>query len=342
MLHTSLPLTYVPDFFLVSILEEGYTGVSLFMTLSGYLFARLVFDKTIIYSAFLWNRFVRLAPLLAVIFLYAAIFDGFTLWEFVRGFVGPNWPNGGWSITTELHFYIIFPLIVVLTRRYGFSAFALGFVLSLAARTALWLTLGEVQSFAYWTIMGRFDQFALGMAFFHLSKSSILDKNADAVFWISAISFLLFWHAFNAAGGFAGYPSYPSPRPLWIILPTIEGLAYGCMIAAYDKCRYGLTGPVARATQFIGMISYSIYLWHTSIIELVAPLTFRGEDMVTASLNALFVFPMIVGFSYLSYRWIETPFIQFRVPYLTPMTHLQSTHDGQPAKTPSVANADNS
>lgn len=64
---------YVPAIFPFAILDEGHTGVALFMTLSGYLFAKLLNGKTIDYKAFLWNRVLRLFPLLAVIIFVVGI-----------------------------------------------------------------------------------------------------------------------------------------------------------------------------------------------------------------------------------------------------------------------------
>ena len=40
-------------FFIFSILSEGHTGVSLFMALSGYIFAKIIDDKDIHFGNFL-------------------------------------------------------------------------------------------------------------------------------------------------------------------------------------------------------------------------------------------------------------------------------------------------
>src|SRR5690606_1665436 len=97
----------------LSFLTEGHTGVALFMTLSGYLFAKLLDGRRMAALPFLWNRFLRLAPLLA----FVMVIVGVLRWqagtldvaaygrELLYGFVIPSWPNGGWSITVELHFY---------------------------------------------------------------------------------------------------------------------------------------------------------------------------------------------------------------------------------------------
>ena len=55
-----------PLVFPFSFFTEGHTGVAIFMTLSGYLFAKLLDGKRFNYFAFLRNRFLRLAPLLIV------------------------------------------------------------------------------------------------------------------------------------------------------------------------------------------------------------------------------------------------------------------------------------
>src|SRR5215203_561184 len=96
-----IPYEYVPDVFLLSILDEGHTGVALFMCLSGYLFAKLLDGRNINYGAFLWNRALRLLPLLAVVILLVGIqsfFRGEDLYAYarsiLRGAIFPSLPNG--------------------------------------------------------------------------------------------------------------------------------------------------------------------------------------------------------------------------------------------------------
>ncbi len=68
--HVHVPFETVPDFFFLSLLEEGYAGVALFMTLSGYLFAKIMDGRSIDLAPFYRNRFLRLVPLLAVVLTY--------------------------------------------------------------------------------------------------------------------------------------------------------------------------------------------------------------------------------------------------------------------------------
>jgi len=93
------------------------------MTLSGYLFAKLLNGKNIIYTSFIWNRFLRLAPLLFVVIVLVGLKKHIIdddlieyLKRIISGIVKPTLPNGGWSITVEFHFYLILPILLFLTR----------------------------------------------------------------------------------------------------------------------------------------------------------------------------------------------------------------------------------
>jgi peptidoglycan/LPS O-acetylase OafA/YrhL len=107
-----------------ALLDEGHTGVALFMTLSGYLFAKLTGDHRIDFSCFLWSRAVRLGPLLVVVIAAWILIEWFIgspipMSDIVGGFLYPTWPFGTWSIAIELHFYLLFPLLLFLFRRHG-------------------------------------------------------------------------------------------------------------------------------------------------------------------------------------------------------------------------------
>jgi len=107
-----IPFQYVPAqaLFPFSLLDEGHTGVALFMSLSGYLFAKLLDGKTIDYWQFLRNRLLRLVPLLAMVIVIFGVRQVAAGWNPLAyaayvglGVVFPTLPNGGWSITFPDH-----------------------------------------------------------------------------------------------------------------------------------------------------------------------------------------------------------------------------------------------
>lgn len=156
-----------------ALFDEGHVGVAVFMTLSGYLFAKLLNGKSVNYPVFLWSRFLRLAPLLSVVIVLVGLqryFAGLSLASYVREIAsGPllwTFPNGGWSVTAEFHFYIILPFLLYLLRR-NIIYIVLMLLGAIAARALLWDLGKSIHFYAYATILGRFDQFAFGIMVFH-------------------------------------------------------------------------------------------------------------------------------------------------------------------------------
>src|SRR5258708_30665061 len=114
-----VPFDYVPALFPFAVLDEGHTGVALFMTLSGYLFAKLLDGKSIHYRMFLWNRVLRLLPLLAVVLLIVGITklvkgESLSIYVFtiVAGFIFPTLPNRGGGRSAEGFFFPFFLLFL--------------------------------------------------------------------------------------------------------------------------------------------------------------------------------------------------------------------------------------
>jgi len=234
----SIPYSYSPSFFPFSILDEGHTGVALFMVLSGYLFAKLLSGKSINYRALIWNRVLRLLPLLAVVILIygvVSVWRGGSLLQYsydtALGLIFPYLPGGGWSITVEFHYYLLLPLFLWLLSKSKWWPFSF-IIVAIALRAFLFHRFGTVEYLAYWTIIGCIDQFALGMLVYqfrsHFAKKHVI---AAATF----VAFTLFYWYFDLRGGFYRNPPFPSTNPIWIYLPTIEGAAYAIMIAWYDN-----------------------------------------------------------------------------------------------------------
>jgi peptidoglycan/LPS O-acetylase OafA/YrhL len=322
------PLTYVPAFPPLSLLEEGHSGVALFMTLSGYLFAKLTDGWNVSVPRFLWNRFWRLAPLLAVTlpltFLARVIAGeppaGAAL-NFFAGLVLPRWPNGAWSIAVELQFYLLMPLLLPAICRRPHTAFVL-VALALSIRTVLYGLTGEIQFTSYYSIVGRLDQFVLGIYCYILFRGSC---RRGLVGLAAAAMFLLVLHAFNQRGGFYGTQT----SGLWIVWTTLEGVFYGTIIAAYDNSRIVIARPLSAALSHIGRWSYSIYLWHFFLyVPLFIVLDRYVIEIVSyrdALLASVIAFGAMVAIGCLSYRTIEEPFFAKRRPYrLSPLTNGRS------------------
>lgn len=328
-----VPFNYVRALFPFSILDEGHTGVALFMTLSGYLFAKLLDGKAINYGSFIWNRILRLLPLLMIVIIIIGVkrfFDSQIL-EYVhsieKGILFPTLPNGAWSITVEFHFYLILPLCIWLFKKSKLWPISI-IVASIMLRIFLYRYMGQIQTLAYSTIIGRIDQFMLGMIVYQF-RSYFANRHYIAI--VTIIGLMTFYWYFDLQGGFYNNPSYPSPNPLWIIIPTIEGIAYAICITWYDNSFSPSTSGVSRFIGRIGEFSYSIYLLHFFVVFRVAK--FVNERIMSISnfyLACLWsvvflVFMMIPG--YLSFRFIESPFLKLRKSYIKALPLRQDRVD---------------
>jgi peptidoglycan/LPS O-acetylase OafA/YrhL len=327
---TPVPFEYVPKLFFFALPDEGHTGVALFMTLSGYLFAKLIDGKKIHYRWFLWNRLLRLAPLLLVVVCAVGVIEylsGQSLIEYVKtvasGVVLPTLPNGGWSITVETHFYLILPLLLWLSRKS--SALLIGVLLvSISLRALLHHLHGEVQWLAYWTLVGRIDQFTLGILAFRQRR--FVSKNGALVV-AAVLALLIFYWWFDRQGGFYQFVAYPSPSLVWIVLPTFEGLGYAAAIAYYDSFS-PTRGPVSRFVGRLGAYSYSIYLLHFFVVFRLSAFihnhVMKLSNFYVACAWAVLCFALMMPLGYLSFRFVEAPFLRLRRNY-TVKAHDSST-----------------
>ena len=321
---TPVPLSVTPSVFPLALFDEGHTGVALFMTLSGYLFAKLLDGRRISFGAFLWNRFIRLAPLLCLVILAAGWRTQYlggnvqVYWQNVaRGFYGPGFPNGGWSVTVEAHFYLLLPLLLLVLRRAPWALTAVVGV-ALVLRTLIFLGNAGLQYLSYHTLIGRMDQFVFGILAFHFRRH-ITGRHFVAMGVLVAFSAFYYW--FDYIGGYyRTAPFQKFPAALWIVLPTIEGFSYALLIAWYDN---SLTPPqnlFGRVLASVGSYSYSIYLLHFFVVFKMSRFALQHIPMMknfyvalpASWLALLCLWPV----GYLSFRYIEAPFLRLRRKYI--------------------------
>jgi peptidoglycan/LPS O-acetylase OafA/YrhL len=306
----------------LSIFEEGHTGVSLFMCISGYVFAKLTDGKEIRTGQFWLNRAIRLLPLLAIwsaiTLATAMVIDGVTLsqvWESIResGSLHTVIPQGGWSVMLEMQFYLLFPFMLLFVRRFGNEWIVALLVLIVTLRLLYWMKYGSVQYISYGTLGGRIDQLLIGYLAFHFTSRYIVAIGA-------AGTVLLVWSyaAFDARGGFWGIDGYPSRNVLWVFWPLLEAICYSTMIAAYATLK--LPRMLDTALAKAGTWSYSIYLGQFFFIPVIffliaswfgMPESFGGRFAWAAA-----AFLPLIGMSAITYTTIEKPFLGLRRNYL--------------------------
>jgi peptidoglycan/LPS O-acetylase OafA/YrhL len=314
---------------------EPLLPVYVFMILSGFVIFHLLERQRESYGAFILRRFFRLAPLYLVVLLVAAwmvpfelrtldnlfwrnphIYDAIKihhetldhfwpyLWSHVlllHGLIPETvlpdanftFLSQGWSISLEWQFYLLAPLVfwVIAGRRY------LGPGLLAAAMAGL-LFLGY-PSIGF--LPNQFAWFALGIASFYAYRSSgwfarINPRTHDLL--LPVIGVLLFFLLRN-----------PWPVLVWLlVLDVIMAERAGLETFFTAALRRILELP---PLQWLGRISYSVYLVHLAILYVVLRAITRldehlgGWKVLALALPATLILTLLV--SALTYRWIEVP-----------------------------------
>lgn len=319
----------------LSLLTQGYTGVSLFMVLSGYIFARLTDGQQLLYGRFLLNRALRLLPLLAVVMVMAYVksvitHDGLDVpHRLMWGWLAPVLPQGGWSVTVEAHFYLMLPVIlwVAARSRLGLLMIVLA---AMALRAIIQYLDGPMEYLSYYTMVGRLDQFLLGCLAYQWRH---VVQGRHAWWSLAAMAFCGLMSYLDHHGSMLSKSTDMSRW--WIFFGTIEGAFYGLTVAWYDTSfKQSAPGRASKFVAMVGRYSYSIYLLHAFVVFMAADLINRKilviENTYLALLASLFSLILFLPVAALSYRLIEAPFLKRRVIYTKPKLALGQPPDVAP------------
>ena len=317
--------TYNPVY---SMFVEGHTAVSLFMVLSGFIFTVGANGRRIDYGGFLRNRFLRIYPLflsviaagiyfypkhvsiagfLKTVFFYSYAADALNLGPFSSLF---------WTISVEFQFYLIFPLIFYLMRRYGAKSLFILIGAGFAVKLLCVYKLGYTANFiSYWTLAGRIDQFLLGMLAAEIYARGSFDHSRLLIPSALGVATLIF--IYHRLGG------WPAQSDWKLLLPIAEGAAWAAFMLAYTHMFTKNTGAVAKAMTFLGERSYSFYLLHLVVwfyFYRNGLLIWPFESPLYNSFinSAIIVLPSALAVSSVTYALIERPFLRLRVKYIKP------------------------
>jgi peptidoglycan/LPS O-acetylase OafA/YrhL len=174
----------------------------------------------------------------------------------------------------------------------------------------------NIRDLSYWTIVGRIDQFLIGMLI-----ARIYAREEDRPqFWrfillpaFALVVASLWW--FNRHGGW--------PRVTWwkVLWPTWEGACWGLVILGYLAFAPRLPARLSGVLSRLGETSFSLYMTHGIVISLLVPRhwyysagsAYWGDALVS---TLLILLPATIVISFLTYHVIERPFLELRVRYL--------------------------
>ena len=326
--------------------HRGYTGVALFMVLSGMILSAITYEREIDTLRFYLNRILRIYPLFVFVVALGyfatpdpretsagldfllALLPISNLYRLHYGLYG----GVLFSVAIELQFYLLFPALLLFIRRYGrwYVPAVIGGLIGL--RAAVYFLGGAIHDVAYFSLFGALDIFLIGMLAGELYRRG----GRDVPGWAVLLAFILvnaIIYGAHLHRSFFNFdfdhvtPDGVSRSGVWILWPTVEGLMFAAFALTYLRSRWQV--PFAGAFAYLGKISYSLYVWHTIVFLLAVH--WRLRFLPPFEMGALVVLPATVAIAAASYKLIEEPFLSLRVRYLreapAPQPAIRATVD---------------
>ena len=293
----------------------GSAGVGLFFALSGYLITGLLWDEfvrngNLSLAPFYIRRFARLMPALlfvAVISAAAFLIEGQRRAAFNAIFAITYTTNyaavvtghhlGGfghtWSLAVEEHFYLVWPLLMMLLIRRMQAANFVKAVLVIALLVLCWraVLLGlfgdRAELLLYVGSIEKLDSLLYGCAASVAVRRGWRPGGGWMFVGAAAVAICVGWQA-------------PLSR---VFSPALIGAGGALLIAALDCERQAFVQQMLSSKLMvrIGILSYGIYLWHIPLLQLGDT---DGEGTLPITVTAM---ALSVIFAELSYRYLEVP-----------------------------------
>lgn len=276
------------------VLPAGFLGVDVFFVISGFLIGGIILGQlqgnSFSYRRFLTRRLRRLAPaflfvtltvLVASILVYPpfrlARIGEYGVWALLgqannRFIFLSTYANGEassnpflhmWSLGVEEQFYLLLPMILIITLRFSRSIFQVGLTLVVVSVVSLvlslWLGSAGFHNLNFYSLPTRAWELmigVLGALWMSARAREYSHKEADIVVMVGLLalgaSFLHFDHLVLG-------PSLLSIVPVGASLMFVLFAGRGRLAPFYT----------AAPITYLGRISYPLYLWHFPVLGLL-------------------------------------------------------------------------
>jgi len=313
-----------------ALLPGGFVGVDIFLVISGFLIASILFNKkeqtnyqpiaTLKY--FYVSRYKRLAPayfttLVVVSLLAAVLFLPNDFATYTEGLEKAAYFNSNnyfsnfgdyfapasyeqpllhtWSLAVEVQFYLIAPFIFLLLPRRVHSWLLPLSIIALTAYAEYQLRYVGKEQATYYTLSARLPAFLIGAWVALLtSNTNKLEKGNRFNPYLVCLALALILTAFWLPK-MTGY------------FPGIAGLIpiLGAALLILNQTKNPVSKFLSNRTLvWLGTLSYSLYLWHWPVLAIIRYYT--GAELLNWQYSLVFI-ALTLSLAAASYYWIETP-----------------------------------
>ena len=312
------------DNFLFGLAQQGYTGVSLFFVLSGFLLSYRYYDARLStcqgLSEYFRRRVVRIFPLLVLVVsgtFLVLYFAGKLQYEhpgieyllnisLLKGFSNQHKFSGvaqTWSLTVEETFYIFLPGIILLHRRYSWFFTTLMLIVISGYGIYLWgtktqLFFENLSFIIHYTFWGHGCDFFAGFGLFLCFKKKLVpDFQKPLLTYAGLTAYGIVLCMMTLA--------YRDNSNAWdnslfwshVVMPVSFAILMAGLIAENSFLRRFLSSSLL---QTLGKSSYAFYLLHLGVLGIF----YKWLGWV-----GYFLFITLV--SWLAYRGLEKPVSDF-------------------------------
>lgn len=310
-----------------SLIPGGYFGVDIFFVISGYLISGIIFrgliNNTFSYSDFYAKRIRRIIPNLVLLLFSVALFGWFFLMANEYRSLGKHILSSSlffqnftllkevgyfteealrqpllhlWSLAIEEQFYIVFPIICTLIWKFRTNAKYLGFfVLLLTTLSFIACVSVTDRNFNFYFPLTRFWEIGVGALLAYAEAFGLLKFRTLPIYLrntASVLGLILIVLAMMSSDKVA--------HPGFITLAPVLGAAL--LILSYPDALINKTLLCWRPMTFVGIISYSLYLWHWPILSYLFICVPQANPVWNAvALVASFIVATLV------YTYVENP-----------------------------------
>lgn len=330
-------------------LSLGWLGVSVFFALSGYLIGGIILDDAAnpgFFRRFFVRRAARIFPvygmvvgltLLALLLvqdapwadiaLHPAAYLTFTTNILIAaGQDGGQWLLPTWTVAVEEQFYLLLPVLIVLTPRRYLLITLIGLcILALGYRSVFAPTNTEI---AAMLLPGRCDTLLYGVIAALLQRTDGFARNLHLVRYACLV----------ALAGLVGVLASGNYNLTVILTPALVGLATACLILLAAFGQQDLRAARLPALAWFGTISYGLYLVHQPINGLLHGLLLGGRPDVQTPIQIVTTVGAAgasIAVAWASWLWLEKPILdRSRGASLRPRNSAAPMPSVEPTNTP--------